>query len=1200
MANEYLKRTPTSTGNRKKWTWSGWIKINKDFGSSDYNTVWSVAAGTSADNSDRFHLYHYADGRWGTTGTSSFSQIFTGPGGSAAHSRDPSSWIHICLSVDTTTSSLTPDKIQRFWVNGIEYNYDDVGNIAANANLAINGLYEHYIGNRNSNVTRTFDGQMTDLFLVDGQALTPDVFGFYKEGKGYVSAGSTQSTDFRPGQWVPKAPRIIKSEIERRGGFGVNGFYLPMNSSNNFGADFHTTPNTILKLKEDLPQPKSEIDGVGDYTGALRDDPFKQYLVAAIPGVSGGLNNGFGDYSHIIRGTGNPLTVSRTNAPSISSDASVYYGSSIKLIRANSQDIVITGFNNAIGSGDFTIEGWFRFDSRAEDFNAFNLYQGTTRKFFMQARISPAAPLDFHTRFVGTGNEYNSQVIGWNNSHIGIWYHYAISRNNGTLRFFLNGVCVGVHLNHTENIGSVDTLRIGYMSGDGTKYLDGYFQDIRYYTVGKYTSGFDVPKPYTPVGIATWRAVPDCTANNFCTWNPLNQIGLTFANGNLTTSEPGSSGGRTYGTMGSNTGKWYYEAYVEDVGTPNTGGTLIGINPLIQPSSNVQNRTAYRSEGSIYNDSGTNVGNSSLNYVAGDIIGVAWDADNKRLWFAKNNTWVLSGNPAGGSNPAITYTNTETQGPFIVYDNGTGAQVTHTNFGQNPTFSGKVANVVRVNSSNSSWDQTPNTGSHNDWTISNEGRDLNVVVSAGFYARAYLYLDPNEKYLLSFNYISGPANLGILSDTSGYLRATDGSLSPNGLSAGNSYTFEISNSNWVNFTGFNSQTYDINNIYLTRVVSGYQDSNGKGEFRYQPPTGFLALCEDNLPTPAISDPGEYFKTVLYTGSQTPRSIQGLGFQPDLVWIKVRSEAGSHVLFDSVRGPALQLRQNSTDAEVADTVNLTSFDDDGFSLGSGYTTVGTNGSGRTYVAWCWKAGGEAVSNTDGSITSQVSVNQDAGFSIVSWTGNGATTEQTIGHGLNKSPSFTIIKARDTASFDSSANEWWVYFGSNDLLRARLNNPNSAFFNNNDSGVWNGTYSNRLRLIANGPFRENNIRYIAYAWAEIEGYSKFGSYVGNGSDDGPFVYCGFKPAWVMIKNASVSGYWNIWDSSRSSTNFADRVLFPNVSDIEQVTNPGVSNYNFDFLSNGFKIRTGSAGHINGSGNTIIFVAFAESPFQTANSK
>ena len=301
----------------------------------------------------------------------------------------------------------------------------------------------------------------------------------------------------------------------------------------------------------------------------------------------------------------------------------------------------------------------------------------------------------------------------------------------------------------------------------------------------------------------------------------------------------------------------------------------------------------------------------------------------------------------------------------------------------------------------------------------------------------------------------------------------------------------------------------------------FTDSNSKGLFKYEPPTDFLALCEDNLPTPAISDPGEYFKTVLYTGSQTARSIQGLGFKPDLVWIKARSEVSSNALYDSVRGPTLGLFSNRTDAEETDTNNLTSFDDDGFSLGTGYSSTGVNGSGRTYVTWCWRAGaGTTSTNTNGSITSVVSVNQDAGFSIVSWTASGATS--TIGHGLGKVPKFIIAKSRTSSGYG-----WTNYhtsLGKDAYIMLHSTNASAS-----SSNYW-GTSSPSTTVFGVAPFAYNNNsgNMIAYCWAEIEGYSKFGSYTGNGSTDGPFVYCGFKPAFIMFKNADATGNWVMSDS------------------------------------------------------------------------
>ena len=274
MANEILKRNPTSTGNRRVFTWAGWVKINKS--NTIQNCIWFAASSGSSefsvniDGNGWINVYDYS--------SSAYQYQYV----TNRKFKDYSSWFHLCISVDTT--QFREDDRFKIYINGVLYNgsyYSTSENSGINYETRMNtpGEVNHIGQNIYGGANYSANCQLTDLFLVDGQALTPDVFGFYKQGKGYISSGSTQSTDFRPGQWVPKSPRIIKSEINRRGGFGVNGFYLPMNSSNNFGADFHCEPNTILKLKSSLPQPKAEIDGNGDYTGALRDDPFKQYLI---------------------------------------------------------------------------------------------------------------------------------------------------------------------------------------------------------------------------------------------------------------------------------------------------------------------------------------------------------------------------------------------------------------------------------------------------------------------------------------------------------------------------------------------------------------------------------------------------------------------------------------------------------------------------------------------------------------------------------------------------------------------------------------------------------------------------------------------------------------------------------------------------------------------------------------------------------
>jgi hypothetical protein len=375
-----------------------------------------------------------------------------------------------------------------------------------------------------------------------------------------------------------------------------------------------------------------------------------------------------------------------------------------------------------------------------------------------------------------------------------------------------------------------------------------------------------------------------------------------------------------------------------------------------------------------------------------------------------------------------------------------------------------------------------------------------------------------------------------------------------------------------------------------KTRQGNTDANGIGDFYYAPPAGgYLALCTDNLPAPAIVQPETQFNVVTYTGDGTSsKSITGVGFQPDLVWIKQRDIAQSHTLTDSVRGAGNILSSNSTAADYSLTTygQITSFDSDGFTAtkGSDPTFSYFNKSGGTYVAWCWKAGGTAVSNTDGSITSQVSANVDAGFSIVSYTGNG-TNPSTIGHGLGVVPAMIITKVRSTTG------EWPVYHQSltpDYTLYLNATYAASTYQNRYDySAFTSSVYSSHAT--SGGEINTSGQTYIAYCFAEIEGFSKFGSYVGNGSTNGTFVYTGtgFKPAFVMIKRTDSTSDWVITDNKRNPENVVNKRLFPNLSLSESST----SNL-FDYTANGFKLRS-SDGFCNASGGTYIYMAFAEHP-------
>ena len=375
---------------------------------------------------------------------------------------------------------------------------------------------------------------------------------------------------------------------------------------------------------------------------------------------------------------------------------------------------------------------------------------------------------------------------------------------------------------------------------------------------------------------------------------------------------------------------------------------------------------------------------------------------------------------------------------------------------------------------------------------------------------------------------------------------------------------------------------------------------GQSAFTYTPPTDFLPLNTANLPDPVIDPaqddvPADYFNTALYTGTGATQSITGVGFQPDWVWFKRRGAVENHWLTDAVRGSTKGLFSNLTDAEATRTDQLTSFDADGFSLGAdaaGYTNI----SGQSYVAWNWLAGNGTASNTSGSITSTVSVNQKAGFSVVGYTGNGSL-QQTVGHGLGAAPKMVIVKNRDES--DATFDHWWVYHSGTS------NPPNRALkLSGTDAEIsstvywWNNPTDTVFGLANTSDARytnDNTRDYIAYCFAEVEGYSKIGSYTGNGSTDGPFVYCGFRPAWVLVKRTDAVENWHLLDEKRDPFNFMDNELYANLSNAEGV----IGSDRIDFVSNGIKVRTSNGGY-NASGGTYIFACFAEQPFKFSNAR
>jgi len=352
-----------------------------------------------------------------------------------------------------------------------------------------------------------------------------------------------------------------------------------------------------------------------------------------------------------------------------------------------------------------------------------------------------------------------------------------------------------------------------------------------------------------------------------------------------------------------------------------------------------------------------------------------------------------------------------------------------------------------------------------------------------------------------------------------------------------------------------------------------------------PTGGQKALHTGNLPAAPIPNPKLHFDVVTHLGSGVARSVTGAQFRPDFVWVKNRNSTQWHGLYNSISGVGKYLVSNSTNAEATFADTLTSFDSAGFSTGNDVSGSGINTSANTYVDWLWRAGGAAVTNTAGSISAQVSANPVAGFSIVTWTGN-TTSGATVGHGLGVAPAMIIFKNR------SGATDWHTYHKNIATPATNLLYLNTTAAPGSSVAFLNSVAPSSSVITLGNSAGTNGGNMVAYCFSEIPGYSRISSYTGNGSTDGPFVYCGFRPRWIMMKSSNDTFNWMIFDTARGTVNVANNAMLANDSAVEQVN----ALWNFDILSNGFKPR-GTNGNINGNGTNYIFYAIAEAPFQSA---
>lgn len=1107
--SQYLSWTPAAAGNRKTWTWSGWVKRGESGDGTGSNHFFLFNASTdSIDFYQNTIRFYFASGGTSLLNT---SQVF----------RDYSAWYHLVFAVDTTQA--TASNRIKIYVNGEQItSFSSSTYPALNYEGSWNNSVEHNIAKNNA--TNYFHGYLSDIHFIDGQALDPTSFG-----------------EFKDSIWIPS---------RYNGTYGTNGFHLEFKND-----DTVEGFNTVTYRGTGANQSISGLGFEPDLVWVkVRDGTNNHRLVDSIRGATKDLQpnltgsesttsvrfqsfdtDGFTVGSNAeVNASGKKIVgwcwdagsgsaASNTDGSITSSvKANPSYGFSIVSYTGNSgtgstvghglnfapefymiknrdSGFSWTGYHDALGASHYIQLDNTGAQTSTSDWNSTSPTSSVFTVSGAEGRINlsgtdyiaycfnSVAGYSSIGSYSGTGSSGNAVTgLGFKpawlmikrTDNTGAWAMFDNTRGNGpgpgnnggtsVIEFLqadksnAEGTSATVSMSFDSDGFTVGTSNTDSNASGGT-YIYMAFADTRDAAFWRDTSGNN--NNWTPNNLDYRDSLIDVPTNNFAVGNPLKSYNggggsaMVYAEGNLKLARPSGATGwaSSYGSMSVSSGKWFWEAMCFQSGSADN---VIGIH---EANTSMFQILGYSGDptGYGYSKSGNKLNNSTgsaygATYANGDVIGVALDMDAGTVTFYKN-----------GASQGTAFTGLS--GDFIAAfssDNGNGAGFWIANFGQDSTFSGNT------------------------------------------------------------------------------------------------------------------------------TAGGNADANGVGNFKYPAPSGYLALCSQNLPEPTIVDGSEYFNTVLYTGDGNDgRTVTGVGFNssPNFVWIKERSSTSGHMLQDSVRGATKNIQSASTNAEQTSSNKIQSFDSDGFTLGDGGAV---NQASQTYAAWNWLAGGTAVSNTNGSITSQVSANTKAGFSIVSYAGN--STHGTIGHGLS-GLDMVIVKDRSTAE------NWAVWHSGIPITQyLRFNSTNAAAVpvrkRWNDTSPTSTVFSvGDSTDIGDREVNQPGENYIAYCFVNTDGYLKAGSYIGNGSSDGTFVYTGFRPAWIMVKRSSGGGAWGISDTSRSPDNVVQEGFEANTTLAEFDS----ANYYHDILSNGFKLRT-SDNAMNGSGSTYIFLAFAENPFKYSNAR
>jgi hypothetical protein len=1265
--SQYLARTVTSTGNRRTFTYSCWIKLT--YTGSDFKHF-GMSADTSGGSNPRYTMWYTPYKTFGATqNPTGNSNDFTGAPGLY---RDYSGWHHIVMAYDLTQGANANQL--KIYINGV---------LQSNAGQTGAGSSPTYVSNQDTpyntsgnamNIGRYsagadshWDGYMSQIYWIDGQQLDASYFGY---------------TDPLTNTWRPKKFDVTKTP---GGSYGTNGFYLPFDGSAPIGQDQsgrgnNWTPvnfggsNTIEKATGALPILNTDGGGKVARVG-VRTDANASSLVLALPLV--GIKS---DFSNAINSGTSNKTVTTTNAVASSTKSNLYGGS--WYFDGNGDYLTFSSSSDfAFGTGDFTVEMWIYSNSTSgtwwdcgQNANSNNGCAIFSSGGYIYIRLKPGTDLVITSGFT-----------------TGRWQHLAVTRSSGTLYCFLDGVMQSTTQSNSSNVtttgGGTGTLT-GFPGPEGVGYdTSGYIQDLRVYKgLAKYTSNF-IPAstdpdvvPDSPSGVSyssnvalvpsTDGAVAFDGSGDRLT---LNSSDFVFGTSSFTVEAfiyktntdaeiffsqfLNTSGGRDGVALGYQSGAFWI---LQGDGSTWNLETTVGSFPtnkwvhLAVSRDYSQTKTYYFIDGQLVYTYTSNINLTASNN--GDtVIGNAGTTGETYAWtgFISNlhivkGTALYTSNFTPPSAPISSVANTKllcckSQTSATVFDVSPGT-ITANGDAKASNFNPFTANINTQRGKQSGYATLDplagdNTASPTSATFTNGNLTVSYdrTSSGSPWCPATIAIPSSGKWYWEFvptaSSPTPPATIygivstadskkGISSTNKRGIYLYDGTKVSNttyssygsGASVGDTIGIVVNMDAGV--IGFYKNGIYLGDAFSDLISSGYTwtpligmsgqnsgttDANfGQKPFKFPPPSGFQPLTLANTPRPTIVRPDQYVGVTTYTGNGAARSIN-VGFKPDFVWIKERGASGGHVLYDTVRGATKHLATHSTNGENTDTDALTSFNNDGFSLGSGYTVVSVNGSTRTYVGWAWKAGGNsntynindvgyatasAAGITEGtqSLTG-ASINTKSGFSIVRFTQPSSSGAFSFGHGLGKTPNFVIMKSLTTSS-------WYVYHSS---LGSSSGKPNFIVLNSTGAAAGDSTDNNwgtgptsTIMNVGDGLRTGGSASTIAYLWAEIPGFSKFGSYTGNGSSDGPVIITGFRPKWILLRYSGGVADWWIYDTARGTYNVVNIGLRPNLSNAEYS-----SGYiNIDILSNGFKIRdTGT--DINTSSGTHIYAAFAESP-------